>query len=133
MAASWQQKLAKTALSEGTKKFLKRQWWKFLIEAVPIVGDISPTFFLIVYSELKEREKQGGNGMGSADGIMMLFLAGMTDAAGWGALALDAALGVGLILSPAIAANGYAMIGIWQVFTGGSSAPPKQEEQENKK
>jgi len=96
-----------------------------LIEAVPLIGDISPTFFLIAYSELKEREKQGGNGVLSADGFMMLFLCGMNDVAGWGVLALDAALGVGFILSPTITANGYAMIAVWQVFGGGSAVPPQ--------
>lgn len=35
------------------KKFLKRQWKKLVVEAIPVLGDISPTFTLIVWSELR--------------------------------------------------------------------------------
>jgi len=103
-----------------------------LIEFVPWLGDISPTFFLTAFSELKEKEKQGGNGVASAEGIMMLFLTGTVDAAGLGVFTLDLAFpGLGRILSPSVTASGYAMISFWQVFVGGSS-PPQQIEEEGK-
>jgi len=35
------------------KKFLKKHWWKLGLEAIPVVGDVAPSFLLMVYSELK--------------------------------------------------------------------------------
>jgi len=110
-------------LSGAAKQFLKKQLWKLAIEIVPFVGDIVPTFCWIVYSELKVQEKQGGNGMGSPEGVMMITIAGLLDAAGWGCVALDALLGIGFIVSPFIAVSGYSIVIPWLIFSGGSHIP----------
>ncbi|PIU16576.1 hypothetical protein COT20_00280 [bacterium (Candidatus Gribaldobacteria) CG08_land_8_20_14_0_20_39_15] len=111
-------------LSGAAKQFLKKQLWKLAIEIVPFVGDIVPTFCWIVYSELKVQEKQGGNGMGSPEGVMMITIAGLLDAAGWGCVALDALLGIGFIVSPVVALSGYAIIGCWKIFAGSTTKGP---------
>jgi len=43
------QGMAKSAF----QKFLKKHWKKLSVEAFPILGDISPTFLMMWYSELK--------------------------------------------------------------------------------
>ena len=43
------QSMAKGAL----QKFLKKHWKKLGAEALPVVGDIAPTFLMMWYSELK--------------------------------------------------------------------------------
>ncbi|MDD5750100.1 MAG: hypothetical protein PHU56_00385 [Candidatus Pacebacteria bacterium] len=125
--ASSQQNLAGKAAGQAAEKFLKRQWWKLLVEAVPLLGDVSPTFSIIVFSELREREKNGGQGVTSAEGVIIMFLAVMNDMAGWGALALDGLFGIGFIVSPVIAVSGYATIGLWMLFSKGGPSPQEQD------
>jgi hypothetical protein len=52
------------------------------------------------------------------EALIMLTLAALLDLTGWALIALDAAFGIGLAFSPAVALTGYAVIGVWQMSRG---------------
>lgn len=80
---------------------------------------------------LQENKNPGGTLL-SPEGVMMLFIAGMFDLAGWICIILVAALGIGVLIGQIVNVLGFIVIGVWIFFRSGSMPTKKPEPGEGK-
>ena len=74
---------------------------------------------------MPQENKNPGGALLSPEGVMMLFIAGMFDVAGWICIILVAALGVGVLVGQIVNVLGFIVIGAW-VFSRSRSMPTKK-------
>jgi len=69
---------------------------------------------------MREETNNPKGALFSPEGIMMLFIAGLFDVAGWISIILVAAFGIGVLLGQIVNAFGFTVIGMWIFFRSGS-------------
>ncbi len=74
---------------------------------------------------MPEETNNPGGDLLSPEGVMMLFIAGMFDVAGWICIILVAAFGVGVLVGQIVNVLGFIVIGAW-IFSRSGSMPTKK-------